>query len=308
MENDKDMKKLYAEASSIERQLAAMRGIDTEAAYANVQRVLRRNRRRKLVAAWFNRAAAILLLPLLLSTFSLLYMYIHRVPTAAPTAMVEIVSPTGAIARVMLPDSSVVWLNSGSRLSYPQRFTGDARSVSLTGEGFFSVSSDREHPFYVSLADGLRVMAHGTRFNISSYADAADVEMTLERGAIDILQGGRCLSQLKPNEQVVYNRRSGAWIHRRVDVEEYGSWKDNRLVFHDMPLGKVFEQIGRRCNATIVIHDSSLEQCKIRATFSHQDISQILDDIRLVAPIRWTMTGNGGDGTRKRIDIYKTYK
>ena len=287
---DNDMQRLWTEASDISSRLTEMRSIDTQAAYRNVRHKVRSNRLRRAAATMFSRAAAVLVLPLIMSTATLYYMYTHDRSHPSATAMVEVTAPAGTTARVMLPDSSEVWLNSDSRLTYPQTFDSRERTVNLKGEAFFSVSSDRQHPFNVCLDGGLRVMAHGTRFNVCSYDDSDNVEMTLER--------------LKPNEQVVYDRRNHSWTLSRVDIEEYGSWKTGRLVFRNMPLGKVFEQVGRRYNTQIVLHDSSLMRRKIRATFASESLEQILADIRLVTPIRWTATTTSGG--RNRIDIYSS--
>lgn len=307
MNNDTDkLKHFFAEATHTEDLLQAMRAIDTDGAYRNVRRTLRRHDRRSIVATALQRIAAIMLLPLMGATMALWHMYSHKPSAAVPTTMVEVASPMGTTARVVLPDSSVVWLNSGSRIAYPQTFAQDERTVSLTGEGFFSVSSDRRHPFYVRLADGLRVMAHGTRFNVCAYADKRDIEMTLERGAIDIQQGARTLHSLAPDEQAVYNRDSRTCTLRRVNTEEYASWKDGRLVFRDMPLGKVFEQLGRRYSVDITLHDTSLANYKIRAIFSNESLPQILKSIRLVAPIRWNETTDATEsGHKATIDIYR---
>ncbi|WP_440431844.1 FecR domain-containing protein [Prevotella sp.] len=301
---DNDMQRLWTEASDIANKLSDMRSIDTETAYKNVRHKARSNRLRRAAATMFSRAAAVLVLPLIMSTATLYYMYTHERSLPAHVAMIEVTASTGTTARVMLPDSSEVWLNSDSRLTYPQTFDSRERTVNLKGEAFFSVSSDRQHPFNVCLDGGLRVMAHGTRFNVCSYDDSDNVEMTLERGAIDVMRDGNTLERLKPNEQVVYDRRNHSWTLNRVDVEEYGSWKSGRLVFRNMPLDKVFEQIGRRYNAYIVVHDADLKRCNIRATFGNESMEQILADIRLVAPIRWTATTTPGG--RNRIDIYSS--
>lgn len=301
---DNDMQRLWTEASDISSRLAEMRSIDTQAAYRNVRHKVRSDRMRRAVYTMFSRAAAVLVLPLIISTATLYYMYTHERSLPAHVAMIEVAAPAGTTAHVMLPDSSEVWLNSASRITYPQTFERSERNVKLKGEAFFSVSSDRQHPFYVSLDGGLRVMAHGTRFNVCSYDDADNIAMTLERGAIDVMRDGCTLERLKPNEQVVYDRHNHSWTLCRVDVEEYGSWKSGRLVFRNMPLDKVFEQIGRRYNAYIVVHDADLKRCNIRATFGNESMEQILADIRLVAPIRWTTTTMPGG--RSRIDIYSS--
>ena len=115
---DNDMQRLWTEASDISSRLTEMRSIDTQAAYRNVRHKVRSNRLRRAAATMFSRAAAVLVLPLIMSTATLYYMYTHDRSHPSATAMVEVTAPAGTTARVMLPDSSEVWLNSDSRLFY----------------------------------------------------------------------------------------------------------------------------------------------------------------------------------------------
>ncbi len=79
-----------------------------------------------------------------------------------------------------LPDKSKVWLNAGSSLRYPSRFTG-MKGLFICLRGYFEVQSDRLHPFYVSVNEKMKVKAHGTKFNVNAYSDEMWVETTLKQ-------------------------------------------------------------------------------------------------------------------------------
>jgi transmembrane sensor len=50
----------------------------------------------------------------------------------------------------ILPDGSVVALNSNSKLQFPKKFKSNVREVTITGEAFFDVVPDAEKPFIIN--------------------------------------------------------------------------------------------------------------------------------------------------------------
>ena len=134
-----------------------------------------------------------MLLPLIISTGVLSYLYTRQLKQADTVSYLEVLSAPGIVTQVLLPDSSKVWLNAGSSLRYPSRFTEKERNVQLSGEGYFEVQSDKEYPFYVSLDNGIKVKAHGTKFNINAYKEDRVVETTLEAGLVDVISASRTI-------------------------------------------------------------------------------------------------------------------
>ena len=78
-------------------------------------------------------------------------------------------TPVAQTRQMVLPDGTVVKLNSCSALLYPNRFDGHTRSVYLMGEASFKVAHDKKHPFIVKTND-MQVTALGTEFNVSATA------------------------------------------------------------------------------------------------------------------------------------------
>ena len=115
-----------------------------------------------------------------------------------------------------LPDGSVVWLQGGSHLIYPESFD---RSVVLDGEGYFDVVHEDDHPFYVS-ASGIRVEVLGTIFNLRAYSSESIVETTLASGSVRLSEaGGKELFLMHPGEKVSCNADGSG-----IDVQEVDSW------------------------------------------------------------------------------------
>ena len=156
-EHTDDIKKTIRIAKAIENDIR--KSFDVQAAYQKNRKRLDTGRRKYLFTFYISRIAAILLLPLIISTGVLSYLYTRQLKQADTVSYLEVLSAPGIVTQVLLPDSSKVWLNAGSSLRYPSRFTEKERNVQLSGEGYFEVQSDKEYPFYVSLDNGIKVKA-----------------------------------------------------------------------------------------------------------------------------------------------------
>lgn len=302
-----DIAKTIRIAKAIEHDIHEYKSFDVQAAYRKSKKRLDAERRRSSAVFYLSRIAAILLLPLIISTGVFSYLYTQQLKQVEAVSYLEAFSAPGIVTQVWLPDSSKVWLNAGSSLRYPSRFAEKERNVQLSGEGYFEVQSDLEHPFYVSLDNGIKVKAHGTKFNISAYQEDRVLETTLETGRVDIISASHTVL-LKPNEQVCYDKDDGQFTTRVVNIEEKTAWKDGRLVFRNATLEEVMKKLSRRYNMDIVLHRQSQKDYKFRATFSSENITQILDYLRMAAPISWSFADmkQQQDYTypRQRIDVW----
>ena len=111
--------------------------------------------------------------------------------------------------RLILPDSSIVTLNSGTTLTYPLSFGNKTREVYLNGEAFFEIHKDREHPFIIHTKK-MNVKVLGTVFNVKSYDNAAQSETSLIEGSIEVTLNERKADRiiLKPKEKLIVENNS----------------------------------------------------------------------------------------------------
>ena len=96
-------------------------------------------------------------------------------------------TPYGVKGKVILPDSSVVWLNSGSSILYPSNFFGETRDVSFKGEGYFEVKKNSDYPMKISLDSGLSLCVRGTSFNLSAYDNDNSISILLLSGNVSLM-------------------------------------------------------------------------------------------------------------------------
>ncbi|TMI92045.1 MAG: DUF4974 domain-containing protein [Bacteroidetes bacterium] len=165
-------------------------------------------------------------------------------------------TPVGGQYQVTLPDGTKVWLNAATTLKYPSQFTTGERKVEVHGEAYFEVAKDEKKPFRVVLTDSTDIVVLGTHFNVMSYNNEKDKEITLLEGSVKISQQsavkGMQSAVIKPGQQVVLTHNSPFTIHDNIDSEEITGWKDGWFVFHDAPIESVMRQVERWYDAKIV--------------------------------------------------------
>lgn len=169
--------------------------------------------------------------------------------TGKDTAAMEesfntLIIPKGGEYRIALSDSTVVWLNAETEFRYPVHFTSEQRKVYLKGEAYFEVVRNAEKPFIVHTPGYMEVKVLGTRFNVSSYEDDAEVVTTLMEGSVEISTGEEAI-RIRPDEQVVFNKIGKTLVRREVDAGMYAAWKDDLFVFEEQPLEEIMKQLQR---------------------------------------------------------------
>nr|WP_199082822.1 FecR family protein [Pedobacter sp. ASV19] len=165
-------------------------------------------------------------------------------------ALNTIETPKGGQYQIRLPDGSKVWLNAASKLIYPVSFNGRGqREVTLSGEAYFEISKDKQHPFRVKSA-GQEVEVLGTHFNINSYSDEVGVKTTLLEGSVSIsalrhLDPARHLDGvvLKPGEQATL--QASKINVQQVNPDYAVAWKNGLFSFNKASIQEVMKQLSR---------------------------------------------------------------
>ena len=179
--------------------------------------------------------------------------------TADTVVFNQLIVPRGGLYLLILSDGTRVWMNSDSRLKYPVIFSGNKREVILSGEAFFDVVKDESVPFIVKTETG-NIEVLGTEFNIKCYPDEASLVTTLVNGKVRFDDGINPSVILKPEEQLIFEKENGLSIVRKVNVNYYTSWKENRLSFQEETLDVIMKTLSRWYDVEIVFEDSALKE------------------------------------------------
>ena len=155
-------------------------------------------------------------------------------------------TPVAQTRQMVLPDGTVVKLNSCSALLYPNRFDGHTRSVYLMGEASFKVAHDKKHPFIVKTND-MQVTALGTEFNVSAYPDDHNVESTLIEGSVKVDCNDMHSSViLQPGEMIAYNRDTHKYEVMTPNIADITAWQRGEVVLKEKTLAQIFSILERK--------------------------------------------------------------
>jgi ferric-dicitrate binding protein FerR (iron transport regulator) len=188
------------------------------------------------------------------------------------------VPPGIKMVQVTLADGSLVYLNTASSLKYPTAFTGNERSVELTGEAYFDVKHDAGKPFAVR-TNNITINVLGTGFNVSAYEDDDQTDVVLVKGSVALSAKGRSgtlTKQLTPGNMASFQTGAGSIAITAVKTDEYVSWTKGYLIFRQAPLEQIVKRISRYYNVRI----NTSELAHSDETFSGRlDLQKNIDDI-----------------------------
>ncbi|CAG4999476.1 hypothetical protein DYBT9275_02237 [Dyadobacter sp. CECT 9275] len=202
------------------------------------------------------------------------------------------------ITRLVLPDSSVVWLKAGSRIRYNRKMrTGPARELFLEGEGFFDIAHHPSRPFIVHTSF-LHIKVLGTIFNVRSNSQDQEVETTLFKGSVRIDQKDNTTGPvtLLPNQRAVYSKGSGLLKVSNLSSEKAIDKKEIpkpgvSMVFDEKPFEDLLAHMEQKFGVRIYIHNRSLLRCSVTADLEKESLTEILNLLKISYGISYSIYG-----------------
>ena len=210
-------------------------------------------------------------------------------------------APVGEVLTVTLPDSSVVYLNSGSTLTYPKKFATDKRVVSLEGQGWFKVYASKTYPFYVNISEGMSLYVYGTEFDVAAYPQENNIEIYLASGNLNMLLPLKDVEcSIKPNQKLTYDT-----LNESIDVADGMGydWKEGNLCFRHSDMAEILTTLSRRFDVIIDMENASADTNEYHASFTASEtIEQILTQLSGLSGLKWHNVGTDATG-RKHITV-----
>lgn len=159
----------------------------------------------------------------------------------------KLIVPEGKRSFLILADETKVWINSGTELDFPTKFSGKTRDIKVAGEIYLDVSPSVKQPFIVHTSN-LDVRVFGTRFNVSAYSSDQTSSVVLVNGKVKVETKDHKSIVMNPNEMVEYH--NGDMRKENVDVSLYTSWIEGVFIFNKTPASELFKKVGRYYNVS----------------------------------------------------------
>lgn len=196
--------------------------------------------------------------------------------------MVECYVKNGMKKKVVLPDGSVVHLNSGSHIFYPKELEGKTRTVYLVGEADFKVAKNPEKPFIVRSAD-MMVTALGTDFNVKAYSEEDLITATLIEGKVKVDCTDTMSYVLTPGQQVVYTKSTLSSRLMKADTGDVTAWQRGEIVLNKVTVQEIVQMLERHYGITVRVLGNNDNKDRYNFVFKEKtDIAQVLDVLKVV--------------------------
>lgn len=226
---------------------------------------------------YFIRIAAVLCIAATLSL--VIYHSLFTVEEDGALALVptiEKTAPWGSKLTTRLPDGSIVTLNSGSKISFPENFSETNREVQLVGEAFFEVQRNEHKPFYVAFNNDL-VEVLGTSFNINAYKPEKTISVAVATGKVSYSVSSIDSEMiLEKGEMAVYNHGLKQLAKQEFDAKEIYGWKDKVLYFKNKSFEEIIPELEKWYGITIVSSGDFADKGTFSGEFNNKPLKEVL--------------------------------
>ncbi len=186
--------------------------------------------------------------------------------------------PRGKVYKILLNDGTEVWLNADSRFSFPSRFSGENRVVTLDGEAYFKVAPDEHKPFII-VTDKMTTQVLGTEFNIKAYKDS-EAHVTLVGGRVCVrLSHNKEEIILTPGDDIICTDDS--YQVKKIDTSYYSQWMEGYFYYDNVSLTDILRDLGRWYNLSVEIEQKpSLMNLRLHFIAERSDnIDQVIENL-----------------------------
>jgi Fe2+-dicitrate sensor, membrane component len=224
----------------------------------------------------------------LLVCFGLGFYFLQaREPDASNELVVKV--DRGQKASMELPDGTLVWLNSDTKMKYNNSYNDKNRMVKLDGEAYFEVAKDKDKPFIVQV-NNINIEALGTAFNVKAYSVDDHISATLMEGSIAVISGNES-AILKPNENIFYDRNTQQLIKKTLhNTDLVSAWRSGRIVFGGETLGEAAFMLERIYNIRIIFETEDIKDYTFLGTIKNNSLSNVFEIMSLTVPITYEIS------------------
>lgn len=206
---------------------------------------------------------------------------VSKIKAGTKVEMLTLSTPRGKSFTATLPDGTIVTLNADSKITFPEAFNGKERRVQVSGEVYFCVAKDKQHPF-IAETDFFNTKVTGTVFDLRAYS-AKDASLTLVSGKVTLKnKSSNETLNITPDEKVIWSPNKSFEL-QTVDTYPITQWKDGYFYFSNDELVKIMQELGRWYNVNIVFENP--KHLKIRLHFVADRNAKLQDIVKSINQI-----------------------
>ncbi|MDR2131399.1 MAG: DUF4974 domain-containing protein [Odoribacteraceae bacterium] len=203
----------------------------------------------------------------------------------------RLIVPVGGEYQVQLADGTLAFLNSGTELRYPERFTGTSREVYLEGEAWFEVKADASAPFIVHAGE-MEIRALGTDFNVLAREQLTTLQVTLVSGSVEVADDKQRL-RIVPGQQAVYDKQERRLVAREVETALYTSWKDGYYTFNRASLEEIMTTLSLWYGIDVHFRDEAVRHMEFTGRLKrYEDAARFLEMLGETRDVQFDIRGN----------------
>ncbi len=220
-----------------------------------------------------------------------IYFFFKQTQKPNEIILTEIITKD-SIQKILLPDSSIVWLNKSGKISYPKTFDNKTRTISLEGEAYFQITKNPDKPFIINAGDAV-VQVLGTQFNLKAIKQN-DIIVSVTEGKVAFSKTKNKEENIKliAGEQGILNLSSNK-IEKNTNFNQNATaWKTGILKFDNQTLDKVIKDLSEYYKVEIVLKDKSLSGQTVSSVFTKRDLEFVLHTLELILPIKISKNNN----------------
>lgn len=191
---------------------------------------------------------------------------------------------------ITLPDGSRVWLNSGSKLEFPEKFNQTERYMSLKGEAYFEVKKDSLRPFRVE-SDGIVTTALGTSFNINTKSNSL-LRVSLVSGKVRVDRNLEAEQvELIPGQELQLNKMINDLMVKNFDLEKVLAWKEGKIIFENASLSEVVEILEDWYGVKFNLVNAKNVKWDFSGEYQNQILDNLLNSISYIENFEYEING-----------------
>ncbi|MBT33593.1 MAG: hypothetical protein CMO01_28340 [Thalassobius sp.] len=194
---------------------------------------------------------------------------------ASTPTIIEREIPWGRKSTIKLSDGTLVKMNSGSTIKFPEKFSGDTREIELIGEAYLEVVKDPSRPFIVKTGS-VQTRVLGTSFNVKAIPGQT-IQIALVEGSVQVSDVNTKQEMLlAPGEMIT--AKTEIFEKSPFDYKELIAWKDGLLVFKNASPEVIISKLEKWYGFKIIVQ-RKLSRKAYTSTFSNESLEEVLNII-----------------------------